>query len=248
MHPFSSFTPHYAEDVTYSMQALKGDTGDNVNLQNLLISLFPDEWENFCERIGVLTMVTQLPKTGEKALQRWASDRSQLLSRTVRGMMRYAEGLRVLARLEGVADDELEALVADDRERAPPGAEEEAPSQLALPPPRRPAVHATHHATNDALQALLMVAAGASARAFGAPTADGVPVKHAKFYSACVVMGLGYLHAKSIAYRDLKPENIMIGGDGYLKMIDFGFAKVVTKRTYTICGTPEYIAPEILLN
>ena len=40
----------------------------------------------------------------------------------------------------------------------------------------------------------------------------------------------------------------MIGSDGYLKMIDFGFAKVVKKRTYTICGTPEYIAPEILLN
>jgi protein kinase A len=57
-----------------------------------------------------------------------------------------------------------------------------------------------------------------------------------------------YLHAKDIVYRDLKPENIMIGEDGYLKMIDFGFAKVVTKRTFTICGTPEYIAPEILLN
>ena len=40
----------------------------------------------------------------------------------------------------------------------------------------------------------------------------------------------------------------MIGADGYLQLIDFGFAKVVTKRTYTICGTPEYIAPEILLN
>lgn len=40
----------------------------------------------------------------------------------------------------------------------------------------------------------------------------------------------------------------MIGDDGYLKLIDYGFAKVVTKRTYTICGTPEYIAPEILLN
>jgi len=40
----------------------------------------------------------------------------------------------------------------------------------------------------------------------------------------------------------------MIGDDGFLKLIDFGFAKVVRKRTYTICGTPEYIAPEILLN
>ena len=40
----------------------------------------------------------------------------------------------------------------------------------------------------------------------------------------------------------------MIANDGYLKLIDFGFAKVVRKKTYTICGTPEYIAPEILLN
>jgi protein kinase A len=56
------------------------------------------------------------------------------------------------------------------------------------------------------------------------------------------------MHGKDYVYRDLKPENIMIGDDGYLKLIDFGFAKHVRKRTYTICGTPEYIAPEILLN
>ena len=52
----------------------------------------------------------------------------------------------------------------------------------------------------------------------------------------------------NIAYRDLKPENLLIGADGYLKLTDFGFAKVIKSRTYTVCGTPEYIAPEVLLN
>jgi len=57
-----------------------------------------------------------------------------------------------------------------------------------------------------------------------------------------------YMHSKNIVYRDLKPENILIGADGYLKLTDFGFAKYVDGRTYTLCGTPEYLAPEILLN
>jgi len=57
-----------------------------------------------------------------------------------------------------------------------------------------------------------------------------------------------YLHSKSIIYRDLKPENILIDSRGYLKLTDFGFAKVCEGRTYTLCGTPEYLAPEILLN
>ena len=69
-----------------------------------------------------------------------------------------------------------------------------------------------------------------------------------RFYGAQIASVFEYLHSKDIVYRDLKPENIMIANDGYLKLIDYGFAKVVTKRTYTICGTPEYIAPEILLN
>lgn len=69
-----------------------------------------------------------------------------------------------------------------------------------------------------------------------------------RFYSAQVTSMFEYLHSKNIIYRDLKPENLLIADDGYLKLTDFGFAKVVEGRTYTLCGTPEYLAPEILLN
>lgn len=56
-----------------------------------------------------------------------------------------------------------------------------------------------------------------------------------------------YLHKKNIVYRDLKPENLLIDTKGFLKLTDFGFAKQIEKRTYTLCGTPEYLAPEILM-
>lgn len=69
-----------------------------------------------------------------------------------------------------------------------------------------------------------------------------------RFYMAQVVLALEYLHKLHIAYRDLKPENIMIDQTGYLKLVDFGFSKQIeNKRTYTLCGTPEYLAPEVLL-
>ncbi len=69
-----------------------------------------------------------------------------------------------------------------------------------------------------------------------------------RVYCAQVVSIFEYLHSKNIIYRDLKPENILIDKTGYLKLTDFGFAKIVEGRTYTLCGTPEYLAPEIILN
>ncbi|XP_020811838.1 protein kinase DC1 isoform X2 [Drosophila serrata] len=70
--------------------------------------------------------------------------------------------------------------------------------------------------------------------------------KQACFYAAQVVLALEYLHEMHLMYRDLKPENILIDTRGYIKITDFGFAKRVESRTSTLCGTPEYLAPEIV--
>ncbi|XP_017020988.1 cAMP-dependent protein kinase catalytic subunit 2-like isoform X1 [Drosophila kikkawai] len=70
--------------------------------------------------------------------------------------------------------------------------------------------------------------------------------KQARFYGAQVVLALEYLHQMHLIYRDLKPENILLDMRGYIKLTDFGFAKRVDGRTSTLCGTPEYLAPEIV--
>ncbi|KAF3037461.1 camp-dependent protein kinase catalytic subunit [Didymella heteroderae] len=68
----------------------------------------------------------------------------------------------------------------------------------------------------------------------------------AKFYAAEVTLALDYLHSHNIIYRDLKPENLLLDRHGHLKITDFGFAKEVPDITWTLCGTPDYLAPEVV--
>ncbi|KAK3935229.1 kinase-like domain-containing protein [Diplogelasinospora grovesii] len=79
----------------------------------------------------------------------------------------------------------------------------------------------------------------------------------ARFYAAEIVLVLEYLHEQQggIAYRDMKPENLLLDAEGHIKLVDFGFAKRLGNNeddhpveTYTLCGTPEYLAPEVIHN
>ena len=73
-----------------------------------------------------------------------------------------------------------------------------------------------------------------------------------KFYLAELALALSHLHSVGIIYRDLKPENVLLDHEGYIKITDFGLSKqgLPTNkegaRTYSYCGTPEYLAPEII--
>lgn len=104
MTPFSVFTPYYSETVLYSSSELRVENEDGISILFYLQKIFPDEWENFLERIG------RAESTGDADLQEnsgdslelrfWASYRGQTLARTVRGMMYYRRALMLQSYLE----------------------------------------------------------------------------------------------------------------------------------------------------
>jgi len=79
----------------------------------------------------------------------------------------------------------------------------------------------------------------------------GLDVQAVQFYTGCIVLGVSKLHSLGVAYRDLKPENILLSTDGWPVLSDFGLVAFVDPdadggRAYTVCGTPEFMAPEIV--
>lgn len=75
-------------------------------------------------------------------------------------------------------------------------------------------------------------------------------LERAQFYAAELVLALEYIHKNNWIYRDLKPENVLLAKDGHIKLTDFGLSKIMREnqnsRAFTICGTPDYLAPEVL--
>ena len=71
-------------------------------------------------------------------------------------------------------------------------------------------------------------------------------IRTTKQYAKEIVLIVDYLHTRNICHRDLKPENLLVDKQGHLKLTDFGFSKFLKDRTFTMCGTPKYIAPEII--
>jgi len=102
----------------------------------------------------------------------------------------------------------------------------------------------------DCVSLLLEVALGGELTSVIARSGGlGISHESARFYCANILSALAYLHRQKIIHRDVKPENVVLDHTGYVKLVDYGYAKQLktsTSRTWTLCGTPQYMAPEVI--
>ncbi|KAL0353936.1 UNVERIFIED_CONTAM: putative callose synthase 8 [Sesamum angustifolium] len=106
MLSFSVLTPHYMEEVKFSKKELHSSK-EGVSIGFYMQNIFPDDWENFLERLGSEKVDDSNDYINEEALRDWASFRGQTLSRTVRGMMYYRRALKLQAFLDMAEDDDI---------------------------------------------------------------------------------------------------------------------------------------------
>ena len=122
-------------------------------------------------------------------------------------------------------------------------------ARFPTPPRARPGGQSRRAADDDFLYLVLEFVPGGELFGY-LKKVEVISEQAARFYAAQLVLVFGYLHDRHIIYRDLKPENLLLDTRGYLRLIDFSFGKRVLKgtKTYTLCGTPEYLAPEVLMS
>ncbi|KAL9257817.1 putative callose synthase 8, partial [Drosera capensis] len=106
MVSFSVLTPHYTEDVKYSLKELQSSQGQ-VPIIFYMQKIYPDEWQNFLERMCIENIDALKSENRESILRDWTSFRGQTLSRTVRGMMYYRKALKLQAFLDMMADEDI---------------------------------------------------------------------------------------------------------------------------------------------
>lgn len=106
MLSFSVLTPHFMEEVKFSKKELHSSK-EGVSISFYMQKIFPDEWENFLERLGCEKVDGMNEDVNEEDLRDWASFRGQTLSRTVRGMMYYRKALKLQAFLDMAEDDDI---------------------------------------------------------------------------------------------------------------------------------------------
>ncbi|KAI4323117.1 hypothetical protein L6164_022748 [Bauhinia variegata] len=110
MLSFSVLTPHYTEDINFSLEELKSSQQEDVSIIFYMKRIFPDEWKNFVERMGIENLETledESKKKEREELRQWASYRGQTLIRTVRGMMYYREALKLQAFLDMAEEEDI---------------------------------------------------------------------------------------------------------------------------------------------